>query len=385
MRPFFQGIAVKRETRQLFLSRTQQWRGTRDTVRAFVTANYDQPNPHNQSALAVPPTITTQQTQFAGLTTELRYSTGSLIPAYFGGGSLIATPYRRFPVAKIALTGGSAGNGYDATSWRAGAIITAAKVAFRCSGSTLPYRMIVNGQYVDTTGTLTATTTGQQYIQLDFGSSATRTILLEGEGSQGFDAIGIAPGDSAVTIPAARRILFLGDSVTRGTGATRAGDSYAKIAADILGVQDCWTSAIGSTGYVATGAAYNLQQRLADGTATGPWDIIVIAMGHNDRGTAAETIANAAAFCLRQIRQYNPASQIFVIGPWDNAAPSAPAADYTAAKAAILSAIPAGSGIAFLDTTGTTYTKIDVVHPDDAGHVTVGRWAALAIKNALGA
>lgn len=377
--------------RQVLLAGAQ-WRNTLPALRAFVTANYNQPNPHNQAAMASPPTITaTDNTQPAGLTTEYRPADGSdgLVTYTGGRKKVLATNYLRFPNSNeyINSTGGTAADGETQTVFRATVIANAAKVSFSLLDIGQNYRFIVDGRYVSLAGTAIAGTSGRVYYQLDFGTKARRTISVEGVQDHGFERVGIAPADAPIEkIDTPRRMLVLGDSFVWGTGATLNGDGLAIVAGDMLGLQDTWASGTGGTGYIATSSntKYSLAQRLRDATTSGPFDIIVVAMGVNDIGQSAGLIAGQAAYCLGEIRKANPAAQIFAVGPWDVNAPAAPVANYATTKAAIRSAAASESGVTFLDPEGVTYTKFDATHPDTAGHKTLGDWLALQIKNALG-
>jgi lysophospholipase L1-like esterase len=381
--------------RQLLIGSPQQWRGTLPALRAFVTANYDQPNPHNQAAMASPPTVTANNTtQPAGLTQEVLASAGAPIRFYGGRRKAYSGQLYRVPCVSTIKNVGNSLDNENATHWRVSAVCDAKDVSIKVGGSTasaLPYRFIVDGQYVDLTGTLTTTSTGSshQYFKLAFATKAARTITVENEQSTSFAAFGALPTDT-ITAPAApKRMIVLGDSITKGTGTTRIADCFARVAGDMLGIADVWAAGLSGTGYVAddSGTEYKLPQHLQDANLYGPWDVIVIAMGINDKDLSTTSVTNEVAACTTVLRRANPSAQIFVVGPWDNGAPDAPLASHTACKAAIQVGIPAGKGITFLDPTGVTYTKwvTDGTHPDDAGHKTLGDWLALQIKTALGA
>lgn len=379
--------------RQLLLGSSQQWRNTLPALRAFVTANYNQPNPHNQAAMASPPTITTTDNlQPAGLTTEYRPVDGSdgLVTYTGGRKKVFATQYVRFPNSDeyITGTGGTAADGETQTVFRATVIANADKVSFSVLDQGQNYRFIVDGQYVSLAGTAIAGTSARVYYQLDFGSKARRTISVEGVQDHGFERMGLAPANAPIEkIEAPKRMLVLGDSFTWGAGATLNGDGWAIVAGDMLGFKDTWASGTGGTGYIATssGTKYNLAQRLQDAITTGPWDAIVVAMGLNDLGQSAALIEGQATYCLKEIRRANPAAQLIVLGPWDVNAPAAPAANYAVTKAAIRAAASVVPGAMFVDMEGVAYTKSDATHPDTAGHQTLGEAAALKIKTALGA
>jgi lysophospholipase L1-like esterase len=353
-----------------------------------VTGAYNQPNPHNQAAMSSPPTITALAGAQGGIATT--YTHTDPVIAYSGGYAYTANGSRQFPSTTNAASGGNiAGTGLNGVRWRATTVVNAAKVWIQVAGSSsIPYRFIVDGQYVDTTGTLSNQSSSPRYFLLDFGSKAVRTVSVEGEQNLGFLGFAVGAGD-ACSAPSVsgKRMIVLGDSITTGTAATRLGDGFASIVGDMLGFSDVYASGLGGTGYIATnaGTRYKLGDRLGDANAHGPWDLIVVAMGVNDMGQTGAAITSEAAADFASLRAANPAAQIMVVGAWDRLAPSAPEANYATVKAAIQAAIPSGQGFTFLDPQGVAYVNSDGTHPTTAGHATLGAWLAGAIKTALGA
>lgn len=369
-----------------------QWAAALPSLRAFITANYNQPNPHNQSVMPSPPTVTA----LAGAQAEVVTSYDFNAPEVFCSGGYVHTNsgYRYFPAATWPGTGqGIPGlTNITGNMWRATTRADAANVWIRVSGSGgINYRFIVDGRYVDLNGTLSNNTQSIRYFKLAFGSKAVRTISIEATMHLGFHSFGVAAGDScSAPVVNARRMAIAGDSITRGSSATYSADGFAAVAGDMLGFSDLYASGVSETGYVADGPSNNLLPlpgRLGDINSHGPWDAIVIAMGVND--LAESGVQAAAEACIASFRVNNPASQLFVLGPWDSAAPSAPSANFTTTKNAISAAVTAnggaGSGVYFLDTQGVTYAKADAIHPNTAGSKTLGDWLALQIKTTVGA
>lgn len=376
---------------------------TESSLRALYAANVGVDTPHTLAVMSSPPTIATgagtasaPAAPYTALTNAYRYTNGSTALAYLGGGDAVTgTTYRRFPVATKFTSGGNVTTTEDATYFRVKAVIDAAAVAFRVLGvasTTVGYRFIVDGQYVSLSPTVVATG-GRQYIVLDFGSKAARTIIVESALSNGFDGIHVAVGDT-VSYPALepRIALFLGDSFTRGTGtqatgdaAGLAGDGYYTVLAEQLGFENIWASGLGGTGFVAdnTGASYTLGQRLvadiARAKSFGTVAKVFVAMGLNDLGLSGIQAAASADFDT--IRAQLPAASVSVLCPWDSAAPGAPSSAFNTAKAAIQAAMAGRGGFHFLDIEGTSYTKYDATHPDSAGHATLGN-ALLTLERA---
>lgn len=374
------------------------WARALPALRSFVTANYNQPNPHNQAVMTSPPTVTTSSSDlfnnYPGKV--LAVASGALSPSIrMEGGSyeIYATNFARGKTATLA----SGSNLYGFTRFSVNA--NSSSVAFYVAGSTYPYRFLVNDRYVDVVGTIPATTTGTSlnYIILDFGSSALRKVTIEmqspvGVATQAFRFVGLPAGGTFVAWPAstAKGCVVFGDSITMGYSATAFGDGFATVVGDMLGFSNTVPSGVGGTGYVNTngGTRFTLPQRIAadldNAIAATSVDVVVVAMGVNDISTPSgvESAANAS-FDL--IRSKCPAAQVVVVGPWDANAPSAPAAGYSTVKAAIQSAVGARSGFTFIDPQGVAYTQADYPHPDTAGHKTLGLWLAAQIKTALGA
>jgi hypothetical protein len=85
------------------------------------------------------------------------------------------------------------------------------------------------------------------------------------------------------------------------------------------------------------------------------------------------------------LRANHPNALIFVIGPWDSASPGSASTGYTTVKQQIISATADRGGFYFLDPEGLTYSKVDAVHPDDAGHAKLGNWLNAQIRSVIGA
>lgn len=368
------------------------------TLRNFITANYNQPNPHNQSVMPSPPVVTNEGTSLPGgmavnatITVPTQDTSGIRL---LGGTLFSAGGNLRVYSAVVGATGGNGGlnDGKECAGWRADFDANAAVVVIRVQPTTAGYRFIVNGRYVSLTPSQTVGTTGttSEYFKLDFtsvGGKALRRISIEGDRACGLNQVWVAAGDT-VTRPSdtPKRLAFVGDSFTFGSAAPQLADNYAWVSADMLGIRHSLNSGSGGTGYVTTaGASVKLSDRLSDINTKGPHDIIVVAMGINDIGQNPLTITQEVKTCLNSLRINNPSAKIFVIGPWDANAPAAPVTGYSAVKTAIQNGLLAEYAVTFLDPQGIVYSKADAVHPDVPGHKTLGDWLALQIKTALGA
>lgn len=369
-----------------------QWRPTLAALKDFLAANDGADNPHSLPAMDTPPTITTSTSDLAGTYPKwIVLATPSDVETYClvekgRKDSLVSTSFLR-PYAATQAPGTPAGS-----SSRISVTANADVVAFYVIGTTSAFRFLVNDQYVDFTGTVPAATggTGSNYIILTFASKASRKITIEMQQGAGLRRILIKNTDSYGPKPTAKefRGIVFGDSLISGTGATHAGDGLAHIAADYLGME-LWASGVGSTGYVDTagGARYSLGQRLdTDLDAAlqyGALDIVVVAMGLNDRDEVG--VQAAASACFDTIRAKCPAALVFVVGTWDPAAPSAPSANYLATNAAIEAAVGSRGGFYYLDPQGVEYPDIDGTHPNTEGHEILGLWLDDQIRTVVAA
>jgi len=364
-----------------------QWLSTLEGMREFLSGNSGADNPHSLPAMPSPPTVTT--------------TTADLLPTYPTNLMLNSeTDRSRMLIedGRFALAATTFGQPYAATrnatttekiASRISVTADADAIAFYVLGSTLPYRFLVDDQYVDFVGTVPAATTGtgSNYIVLTFASKTSRKITIELQQGQAVRRIMVKSGDTFAAQPPAakgKRMIVAGDSITGSAIATHFGDGCALVAGDYLGME-VWPSGVGSTGYVATasGTRYKLAERLGDINTTGPWDIVVVAMGINDIGLSG--ITEEANACFDSIRANNPAALVFVLGPWDAAAPSPPVASYGTCKAAIQAAVASRPGFWFIDAEGVAYTKADAVHPDTFGHATLGAWLNTEIRTLIAA
>jgi lysophospholipase L1-like esterase len=183
------------------------------------------------------------------------------------------------------------------------------------------------------------------------------------------------------------RLCVLGDSITKGAGAADPALGYAARLAWRLGFRDFLISGAEGTGWAQ---AYRppgvdwfypaLKDRILQDGIQAEADVYVIAMGLTD----LPGIQGAVETTLDRLRRGRPNAMIYVVGPWNPTPPQRPAGRLRAIGNEIKAAASARAGVAFLDPSHLNYTKIDIVHPDQQGHDTIGDWLAEAIKAGLG-
>lgn len=260
--------------------------------------------------------------------------------------------------ARWASWGGAGGNAYMSSGGVTGGSIIGAfefdtdaaeiDLSFTPTSAGRPFYMYVDGQLaVPLLGkTTTGTAFAQRWMHINFGSSATRRILIP-DGGLAFYQMNFPAAATVNPAPTRPRCLVAGDSFTEGTGATTANLGYATLLAHKFG-WDLWASGLGGTGYVATnsGTRQNLPTRLAADVIAYEPDILIYAMGIND--AAGPDVATNAAYCYDTVAAALPNCKQIVIGPWRPAAPYSGSAG-TIANRDALKALCEARGIPFID------------------------------------
>jgi lysophospholipase L1-like esterase len=295
------------------------------------------------------------------------------------------------PTVVTFAPGTSTGTALEVTTQYEGAAID---VLLRNGGTTK--RIYVDGLLAATVtnADLTAAgVTGGQVarLPLTFADARRRTIMYVEESGGEFKGFDIRPGYN-LSYPAGQakgpRVLFSGDSFVEGTGVT-AGFGMARWLAWDMAWADLWKAGSGSTGYYYDGTRLALVDRYVNDLIAQAPNILIIAMGLNDRVqwntdpapviAAATTIYDAVAVGL-------PNAEVIVVGPW-----SPQGAGYVqtglAPMDAALQALVEAHGWRYISpiqedwitgngkvgaTTGNgnadIYISSDGTHPSDAGH-----------------
>jgi lysophospholipase L1-like esterase len=374
-------------------------------------------NPRNRGVMSAPPMITQDGTTLpSGQTTSylLNTAAGAAVLKSYGGsvytsGSVIG----RVKSAVIGTTGGNIGlnDGAQASYGRKYFVADASKITLRLKRSGLPYRFLINGQYLDMTGTLTANsnpTSIDEFISLDFtlvGGRVTREIAVESQGDNGLLGVYVGPTETVREAPTSDSLTscLLGDSYVYGSDATALGDGFGAVMADWLGIRAHTNSASGGTGWATTGSPYTFAQRIANGDlALGGLPKIIVLMGsYNDIGASVTAITANALAGLNTARALYPDAIIPVLGVFPGK--TGPNSAAIAAENAVLAAVTqfsdywtrfipistrltgpliSGTGtIAALTGSGNSdiYTNASGIHPPTSGHVFIGRFCADAI------
>lgn len=300
-----------------------------------------------------------------------------------------------------------AGNGtvYAAEAPRMDFVHTGTTLEFRVLGirNLSQYRVRVNGELAMPTAQLAADGLWH-WILVDFGTSATRTITIEGDSSFRFAGVNISPVDTiAESLYPGARVVILGDSFAQGTGAypgsaTGTFVNFGQIAAEIIGYRDVHVVGVGGTGYLNTGLAgayVKFRDRLATDVFPTRPALVIVAGGINDDAFSPSAIRAEADLLFAAIHAGLPVAQIVVVGPWSSSGnpPAARLLNRDAIKTAALAA-----GLPFIDpiadywVTGTghvgdeqhdgnadTWIGPDGTHPTVIGYARLGALLGTAL------
>lgn len=298
------------------------------------------------------------------------------------------------------------------TTSRFESLVDGAAVAFNLDAGTAPgtFRVLVDNRYIGANGTPTNFLPADGgYVTLTFPNRAVRKVAIEREYQAGVQGILTEP-TAQVWRPSDRPLTFfmVGDSYTGGTGSVFRGGGWAYVLGHLLGL-NMIDDGVGGSGYTRTGfATFGSAARIALATETA-YDVIGVAGGVNDSitGTGADTPAGLTAAALsyyQALRAGQPRALIVVFGAW--AGGTGPSTDRKDAETAIKAAFdawadpfsifipintdpypwvygqgrvasPTGTGNADLLLGGLDGT--DATHPNDSGHIEIGRRGARAL------
>lgn len=173
------------------------------------------------------------------------------------------------------------------------------------------YRVLIDGAYVSLTPTTLANDGNLYFVKHTFATRIPRRIRIEANGVTKFGGVKVTALDSVWTPALATpfRIICVGDSYLENY---RGLPSYI---GGFLGVEDCWGSGLGGTGYVTTnnGRVALINRLASDVTAYAP-DMVITMAGINDAANAGLQTAVAAYHAA--LRTALPNVLSVTTGPW---------------------------------------------------------------------
>lgn len=186
--------------------------------------------------------------------------------------------------------------------------------------------------------------------------------------------------------------LWFGDSIIAGCCRTAAtSPSIAEVATSRLGWAEPQIVAAGGTGYTTSRTLNGVRvgpytERIEDAVDGTYYDVVVVAGGNNDAGSAFDPVVFRAAVrnVLAQVRRSLPEAHIVVLGPYS------PDGTGYAAQRVIQSTEASRIGATFVDQVargwmrdGAELLHTDGFHPNDAGQSALGVQAAAALRELL--
>lgn len=252
----------------------------------------------------------------------------------------------------------------------------------------------VDGVYTNASGYSRWPIDGSGYYKkISFGSVATRRIRVHLPNGTPVGEIRVPAGQVLLdpTPVLNSSMVFIGDSITEGSNATKLRLRWAEQCAARLGIDNYSVSGTGASGYLQTngGTRYTFRQRIADvleGFNGGPPDAVVVAGGINDSGLVAANVGAEALLYFQALRAGAPHMQIFVLGPfWSDAPYSTSAPNLASFRDAIFAAadqVPRTHTFDiedwYTDPARSTWFSGGGgdPHPNDTGHAAYGLMAA---------
>lgn len=278
--------------------------------------------------------------------------------------------------------------------------------------NTIPWRIIVDGQYISISGTVGSGAANPTYNVVDFsGVRKSRKITFEATAAWQFAGVACGPNDT-VWLPDASdnvRAIVVGDSLAAGASMVNGpspiigrGDWPSQIG-KYLGWNDPWNSSAGGTGYINNASTKdNYIQRVTDVTGNAP-NIVIVEGGANDTGSSAANVQAAALAYFQSVRSSLATVPIIVLGIPTPGGPTAPSISTENAVSAAVTQfadaltffIPVATAAnPWLTGTGTVvapsgtgncdvYTGVDNVHPTQAGIDYLAARIANAVRNVI--
>lgn len=206
-------------------------------------------------------------------------------------------------------------------------------------------------------------------------------------GGQDFALTGltVAPGAQIRPATPRPRVTVFGDSIAAGCWVAglrasldyRPETNYLALGADQVGV-DLDRVAYSAAGFLRPGAGQVPPARawLTQLNQTTPWinppsDLVLVALGANDRRAAPPAIRTAAAAYLQQLVAAGFARRIAILAPFDQGITP------------LLKTLAPTVAATFIPTTGWCPSFTDGLHPDQAGSIAAGKAFAPILKKLL--
>jgi len=196
-----------------------------------------------------------------------------------------------------------------------------------------------------------------------------------------------SPSVSPSSSTASGSVVFLGDSVAEGEGATSAAKRWTALVAAELGLKEV-NLGHARTGYVRKGpegscgaaACPNFEGIVGEAVAAKP-STVVVTGGGNDAGLPAEDFSQAVEDTLDELRKALPQAKIYVVNPWWDLRP---VPESLPVQTSAVRAAADAAQVTYLDTKQPLVDQPDLMlesgtNPNDAGHAALAKAVSEAI------
>lgn len=160
-------------------------------------------------------------------------------------------------------------------------------------------------------------------LDVDFATSARRTITFALAGAVYFSGLRVGGGSTRVSLPSAAHppptTYWIGDSYVAGGGSTHPGfDDLAHLASTRAGLTDVAVDALGGTGYVSSNSAahfpsYLTRARLNLGGRRARPQLIIVGGSINDAPFSQGRVKRGAAALYAYLRHALPQARVVVV------------------------------------------------------------------------
>lgn len=254
---------------------------------------------------------------------------------------------------------------------------------------------------------LIGTTYHHHNLDVEFPTSARRTLTFELSGPVFFSGLRVGGGSTQVSMPDVSApppsVYWLGDSYIAGGGSTHPGfDDLAHLASARAGLTDVTVDALGGTGYLKTNAAahfppYLTRARVNLGGHRARPKLIVVGGSINDAVFSESRVTRAASALYAYLKRAVPKTPVVVVTfgsayPVPTAEAKANAGIIAAARASsnvvgvldIPTQVDAmGGAVAAERRSGALDSKVVKYHPSELGHQLYGRIIGTFLANCL--
>lgn len=179
----------------------------------------------------------------------------------------------------------------------------------------------VDDEYAHSSPIAIANNGNTYFLPVTFATRQWRKIRVEFPTQVIFGGVMVGANDTVMaTQKTSPRVIVHGDSFSEGSGGGYSTRAWWRTMGNIVGWHDVWSTALGGTGWLATGPGGRpkFRDRLATDVYPYSPDILILAGGFNDAGSSQSLIQAEVATTLAEVKTNLPNTLVIVIGPFGN-------------------------------------------------------------------